>query len=45
MKNLFLQVDKNNNNIFIISTKQGLVLGSDCIWRTLTGEVLVKIML
>lgn len=45
LRNLFLKVDKNNNNIYIISTKQGLLLGSDCIWRTLTGEVLVKIML
>lgn len=45
LRNLFLKVDKNNNNIYIISTKQGLLLGSDCIWRTLTGEVLVKVML
>lgn len=45
LRNLFLKIDKNNNNIYIISTKQGLLLGSDCIWRTLTGEVLVKIML
>lgn len=45
LRNLFLKIDKNNNNIFIISTKEGLVLGSDCIWRTLTGEILVKIML
>lgn len=45
LRNLFLKIDKNNNNIYIISTKQGLLLGSDCIWRTLTGEVLVKIIL
>jgi len=45
LRNLFLKIDKNNNNIYIVSTKQGLLLGSDCIWRTLTGEVLVKIML
>jgi len=45
LRNLFLKIDKNNNNIYIISTKQGLLLGSDCIWRALTGEVLVKIML
>lgn len=45
LRNLFLQIDKNNNIIYIISTKEGLLLGSDCIWRTLTGEILIKIML
>ena len=45
LRNLFLKIDKNNNSLYIISTKQGLLLGSDCIWRTLTGEVLVKIIL
>ena len=45
LKNLFLKIDKNNNDIYIISTKEGLLLGSDCIWRVLTGEVLIKIML
>jgi len=43
--NLFLEVDKNNSVIYIVSTKQGLLLGSECIWRSVTGEVLVKIVL
>jgi ribosomal protein S8 len=45
LRRLFLEVDKNNGDIFIITTKQGLLLGSDCLWRSLTGEILVKIIL
>lgn len=45
LRRLFLEVDKNNSDIFIITTKQGLLLGSDCLWRSLTGEILVKIIL
>jgi ribosomal protein S8 len=45
LRRLFLEVDKNNNNIYIITTKEGLLLGSDCLWRSLTGEILVKIIL
>lgn len=42
---LFLEVDKQNSVIFIVSTKKGLLLGSDCIWRSLSGEILIKIIL
>jgi len=45
LRRLFLEVDKNNSIIYIISTKQGLLLGSECVWRAVTGEILIKIVL
>ena len=42
---LFLEIDKQNSVIFVVSTQKGLLLGSDCIWRSLTGEILIKIVL
>lgn len=45
MNRLYKEVDKQNSLIYIISTKQGLLLGSECLWRSLTGEVLIKILL
>ena len=45
MHRLFMEVDKQNALIYIVSTKKGLLIGSDCLWRSLTGEVLIKILL
>ena len=42
---LYKNVDKKNSEIYILSTKEGLLIGSDCLWRNLTGEVLLKIVL
>jgi ribosomal protein S8 len=45
MSQLYKEIDKNDSVIYLISTKEGIVIGSDCIWRALTGEVLIKIVL
>lgn len=45
MHRLYKEVDKQNALIYIISTKEGLLIGSDCLWRSLSGEVLIKILL
>jgi ribosomal protein S8 len=45
MSQLYKELDKNDTVIYFISTKEGIVLGSDCLWRALTGEVLIKIVL
>lgn len=44
MSQLYKEIDKNNAVIYLISTKEGILIGSDCIWRALTGEVLIKIV-
>lgn len=42
---LYIEIDKNNSIIYIVSTKEGLLIGSECLWRSLTGEILLKILL
>ena len=42
---LYKEVDKQNAVIYVISTKKGLFIGSECLWRSLSGEVLFKILL
>ena len=31
LQRLFLELDKNNSVIYIVSTKEGLLIGSDCL--------------
>lgn len=42
---LFMEVDKQNAVIYIVSTRQGLLIGSDCLWRSISGEILIQIKL
>jgi len=45
LRNLYINIEKNTSLIYVISTKKGLLIGSDCLWQKLTGEVLFKIIL
>ena len=45
LNKLLLEIDSSNSKIYVISTRRGLMLGSECIWYSLTGEVFFKVLL